>query len=986
LTANKRLILASFSIKKTDIAMRNLILLILLMSGISVASIAQTYTYESVPGDPLQARIYTLANGLKVYMTVYKDEPRIQTYITVKVGSKNDPAETTGLAHYFEHMMFKGTPRFGTTDWEKEKVLIAEIERLFEQYRTLKDPAERLALYKIIDSVSYEASKLAIPNEYDKLMKAIGSRGTNAATSNDFTYYVENIPNNQLENWAMIQAERFSAPVLRLFHTELETVYEEKNMSLTNDGRRVFEVLMRGLYPNHPYGTQTTLGDQEHLKNPSMKNIREFYEKYYVPNNMAVIMSGDFDPDQAIRVVDKYLGQLKPGKVPTFTMKPEDEITAPKLVEITGLEAENIRVAYRFPGAGTQEALLGDMMSLMLSNGEAGLIDLNVNQKQRTLWASSFFSSMNDHSMFVLAGGNKKGQSLDEVKAILLEQIELLKQGSFPDWMLDAAINNLKLRELKRFESNGGRAMAMSQAFMRNTPWKDAVTYLDRLKNVTKADVVAFANTYLKDNYVVVYKRQGSPDDIIKVDKPPITPIHINRDVQSDFYQSIADNKVPVLKPVFLDYNKDITKLKTKKGQQILYKKNEENGTFNLVYYFPFGSDADKELNLAASYLEYLGTNKMSREQIGQEFYRLACSFSVSASRDQAIISLSGLSDNQEKAMKLLEDLLKNGKPNEEAWTNMVSDILKSREDAKANQQANFRALVDYATYGKESPEKHILSEAELRAIKPVDLVNRIKNLTSYAHEVIYYGPTEPADLIKMVEKNHKTPKTWTPAPKAKVFKIQDTKDNTLYFAHYEANQSYLQTVSKGGKYSEAILPKVNLYNAYFGGGMNTIVFQEMREKRGLAYTARSRYNTPDDPKDYYTNTSFIATQNDKIMDAFDAFNELFDDMPVSEKAFNLAKESMITDIETNRITKMNVIWNYIGARKMNRTLDIRKTMYREIPKMTLEDVKAFNAQYVAKQPKSYVILGNEKDMDFEKLEQKYGKVTKLDKATYFGY
>ncbi len=966
--------------------MRNLLSFIAFMVTITSVSQAQTYTYESVPGDPLQARIYTLSNGLKVYMTVYKDEPRIQTYITVKVGSKNDPAETTGLAHYFEHMMFKGTPKFGTADWEKEKVLIEEIEMLFEKYRTLKDPAERLAMYKIIDSVSYEASKYAIPNEYDKLMKAIGSRGTNAATSNDFTYYVENIPNNQLENWAAIQAERFSAPVLRLFHTELETVYEEKNMSLTNDGRRVFEVLMRSLYPNHPYGTQTTLGDQEHLKNPSMKNIREFYEQYYVPNNMAVIMSGDFDPDQAIRVIDKYLGKLKPGKVPEFVQRSEAEITSPKAVEITGLEAENLRVAFRFPGAGTQEALLGDMMSLMLSNGEAGLIDLNVNQKQRTLWANSFFSSMNDHSMFVLAGGNKKGQTLDEVRDILLEQVELLKKGSFPDWMLEAAINNLKLRELKRFENNSGRAMAMSQAFMRNIAWQDAVTYLDRLKGITKNDVIAFANNYLKDNYVVIYKRQGAPEDILKVEKPPITPIHINRDIQSDFYQGVAQNKVTPLKPVFLDYTKDITKLKTKKGQQVLYKKNEENATFNLVYYFPFGSDADKMLNLAADYLDYLGTGKLTREQIGQEFYKLACSFSVSAARDQALISLSGLSENQEKAMKLLEDLLKDAKPNEAAWNNMVSDILKSREDAKANQQANFRALVDYATYGDISPDKNFLSEAELKSLNPQALVDKIKSMNSYQHEVIYYGPTEPDALLKLIEKVHKTPKVWTPNPKPTVFKIQDTKEDKVYFAHYEANQSYLQTVSKSGRYSEALLPKVNLYNAYFGGGMNTIVFQEMREKRGLAYTARSRYNTPDDPKEYFTNTSFIATQNDKVMDAFDAFNELFDEIPMSEKAFNLAKESMITDIETNRITKMNVIWNYIGARKMNRTLDIRKTMYREIPKMTMQDVKSFNADYIAKKPKTYVILGNEKDMDFGKLQEKYGQVVKLEKSKYFGY
>ena len=269
------------------------------------------YKYETVNDDPLNARIYTLDTGLKVYMTVYKDEPRIQTFVVVAAGSKHDPHETTGLAHYFEHMMFKGSKNFGTSDYEKEKVLIEEIENLFEKYRTLTDEKERKDLYKIIDSVSVEASKYAIPNEYDKMMTAIGATGTNAYTSLEETAYIENIPSNQLENWAFIQADRFANPVLRGFHTELETIYEEKNMTLTSDSRKVFTALLEGLFPTHEYGTQTTIGTQEHIKNPSMKNIRDFHSKYYVPNNMAIALSGDFDPDEAIKIIDKHFGQLK---------------------------------------------------------------------------------------------------------------------------------------------------------------------------------------------------------------------------------------------------------------------------------------------------------------------------------------------------------------------------------------------------------------------------------------------------------------------------------------------------------------------------------------------------------------------------------------------------------------------------------------------------------------------------------------------------
>ncbi len=969
-------------------SMTRIYLLILSFMILSVANTfsQKKYSYETVPNDPLGVRIYTLDNGLKVYMSQYKDEPRIQTFISVRVGSKDDPSETTGLAHYFEHMMFKGTPNFGTSDWEKEKAIISQIEAAFEDYRSLTDADERLEAYKKIDSLSYEASKYAIPNEYDKIMKSIGSTGTNAATSNDFTYYVENIPNNQLRNWAKVQADRFSQPVLRLFHTELETVYEEKNMSLTNDGRRANEALMAALFPDHPYGLQTTLGHPEHLKNPSMTSINEFYKKYYVPNNMALSMSGDFDPDEAIRIVDEYLGKLVPGELPPLPKVNNSKIEKISVSELVGLEAENVRIAYKFPGATSDEAVMADLLSLMLSNGKAGLIDLNINQKQKALWASTYFYSLNDYSTLVLLAGNKADQSLDEAKALLLEQIDLLKKGDFPDWLIESAVNNLKLRELKRAESNRGRANAMAMAYIKRQDWKDVVEYNDRLAKIKKSELIKFANDNLQDNYVVIYKKQGKPDDIPKVDKPPITPVEINRDAESAFFAEIKSSSPDNIEPLFLDYTKDINRAKSANGLDILHIPNTENSTFNLIYYFPFGSDDDLMINLAASYLEYLGTSTMSPEEIGQEFYKLACSFSVFASNDQTYISLSGLSENQEKAVLLLENLLHDCQKNEVALENLKADMMKSRTDAKANQIANFRALVNYATYGSDSPSTHVLSDEELKNLKADDLIAVLRNMTSYPHEVIYYGPLTVGGVKALVEENHKVPATFKAAPKGKNFLPLDTKDNKVYFAHYDGPQSYLQTVSKGIDYSEDLLPLINMYNSYFGGGMNAIVFQEMREKRGLAYSARANYTLPSTPDKPFTNNSFIATQNDKGVDAFDAFNELFDEIPVSENAFKLAKESMITDMATNRTTKMNIIWNYISARKMGRDYDLRTKLYQEIPVMTIDQIINFNTSYISKQPKSYVILGDENAIDFETIEKKYGKVVRLEKEDYFGY
>ncbi|MCX6232842.1 MAG: insulinase family protein [Bacteroidetes bacterium] len=949
-----------------------------------ILSAQKVYKFETIKGDPLKTRIYTLENGLKVYLSVYKDAPRIQANIAVRVGSKNDPKETTGLAHYFEHLMFKGTPDYGTTDWAKEEPMIAQIEALFEKYRFEKDANKRTELYHQIDSISYEASKIAIPNEYVKLMKIIGSQGTNAATSNDYTVYVENIPSNEIENWAIIQADRFSHPVLRLFHTELETVYEEKNMSLTNDGRKASEAMLSALFPNHPYGTQTTLGETEHLKNPSMKNIREFFAKYYVSNNMAVIMAGDFNPDEVIKIIDKNLGKLKPGNPPALVITPEKPILSPVVKEVVGLESENVRLAWRFGGSNTKDALMIDMLSKMLDNGKAGLIDINIQQKQKTMSAGAYPYQMADYSAFVLSGSPKAGQTLDEVKDLLLQQLDSLKQGKFSAELIQSSINNLKLRELKRLESNNSRVDVMSRSFINGIPWTKAVNYINELGKVTKAELVDFANKNLNNNYVIVYKRQGKPADVAKVVKPKITPIYMNRNAESDFLKKIRDNAVKEIGPVFVDYQKDLT-IQKFGNTRILYKTNTENNTFNLYYYFKMGSNNDLYMDLAINYLNYLGTSKRSLEDINREFYKLACNFSVSSSDDETTISISGLSENMEKALSLVEEILADPKPDQKALDNLVNDILKSRKDAKSNQQSNFRALNDYATYGEKSPTKYFLKADELKAIKADELVRKIKGLCNYSHEILYYGTLTPANLTTLLTKYHKLPASFVPYSLPVKFVPMETTYEKIFFANYDSKQSYVQTISKGVLYNEKITPYVNLYNAYFGGSMNAIVFQELREKRSLAYTARSSYQTPSDIDKNYMNIGFIATQNDKVIDAINAYNDLFNNMPESENAFKLSKDAIISKIKTERITKMGIMWNYLNAQKFGQTYDIRKDIYAITFSMSLNDVKQFNNNYIKNRPKSYVILGKEADMKFDELD-KIGNVKKLSQEDIFGY
>ena len=971
---NKRLKLSCFSL--------------LLALVIGSCSAPEKYSYETVPNDPLKARIYTLDNGLKVYLTVNKETPRIQTFVAVRVGGKNDPAETTGLAHYFEHLMFKGTDKFGTQDYATEKPLLDAIEQQFEIYRKTTDEAERKAIYHTIDSLSYEASKYAIPNEYDKLMAAIGSTGSNAYTWYDQTVYQEDIPSNQIENWAKIQSDRFENNVIRGFHTELEAVYEEKNMSLTRDNEKVQEAIFSSLFPKHPYGTQTVLGTQENLKNPSITNIKNYYKQWYVPNNMAICMSGDLDPEKTIALIDKYFGRQQPNpELPKLNLPKEEHISQPVVKDVLGPDAESIALAWRFPGASDKDFETLQVVSQVLYNGTAGLIDLNLNQQQKVLNSYGYPMGLADYSVLLLGGLPKQGQKLDEVKDLLLKEINKLRTGDFDDKMLEANINNFKLAQLQSMESNEGRADMFVSSFINGTDWKDEVNAIDRMSKLTKEDIVAFANKYLKENnYAAIYKKQGKDPNEKKMTKPEITPIISNRDVASPFLAEIQESAVQPIEPVFLDFKKDLNQLTAKSDIPILYKQNVTNDLFQLIYVFDMGNNHDKALGTAFDYLEYLGTSDMTPEELKSEFYRLTCTFYVSPGNERTYVVLSGLNENMPDAMQLFEKLLADAQVNQEAYINMAGDILKARADEKLNQGKNFSRLVSYAMYGPDSPTTNLLTEAELTKLNPQELVDRIHNQNSYKHRILYYGPSSSKDLLAIINQHHQVPETLKDIPAGNEYPYLETPATKVLIAPYDAKQIYMAQISNlDKKYDPAIEPVRELYNEYFGGGMNSIVFQEMRETRGLAYSAWAGMMAPSYLKYPYVLRTQIATQNDKMIDAVNTFNDIINNMPESEAAFKLAKDGLMNRMRTDRIIKGDIIWSYIDAQDLGQNVDPRIKLYNDVQNMTLKDIADFQKQWVKGRTYVYCILGDKKDLELDKLKA-VGPIEELTQQQIFGY
>jgi predicted Zn-dependent peptidase len=948
---------------------------------------ASEYKYESIKGDLLNARIYTLSNGLKVYLSVYKDAPRIQTYIATKAGSKSDPADATGLAHYLEHLLFKGTDKYGSLDYAKEKVELEKIEALYETYRATRDEAKRKFLYHQIDSISGVAAKFAIANEYDKMLSSIGAKGTNAFTSFEQTVYVNDIPSSQLEKWVTIEAERFRNPVLRIFHTELEAVYEEKNRGLDSDGRKVFETLFEAMFPNNNYGKQTTIGTIEHLKNPSIKKIKEYFDTYYVPNNMAICMSGDFDYEQAIRLIDSRFGGMKSKPVPAYLPGKEEPIAKPIVKEVFGPDAESMLLAYRVSGQNTADADLAEIAAKILYNGTAGLMDLNLNQQQKVLSSSVFPYILKDYGVFILEANAKEGQSLEQAKDLVLAEVEKLKKGEFPDWMLKAIINEIKLEQTRAFEDNGSRAMEMVNAFINETPWADYCNQINKLSAITKEQVVAWAKANFNQNYVVVYKRTGEDKNVQKVIKPEITPVEVNRDAQSPFLKTIMEAKSPAIEPVFVDYSKDIIEYKSLIGAPIYTTQNKENNLFTLYYVLEMGKNHDKKLGLAVEYLNFLGTATLSNEQLKQEFYKLGCSYNVFSSEDRLYVSLTGLNENFETALTLFENLLKDPKADKAALENLISSILKQREDDKLSKgKILWSGMYNYAIYGSKSPFTNILSANELKSVTPDELTDRIKNLTSFQHDIYYYGPLTAEILANKINALHKVnSKPLKAIPTAVEFTEQENKQTEVFVIDYDMKQAEIMMLSKDEKYNRNNLPTITLFNEYFGGGMGSIVFQTMRESKALAYSVFSSYRSPQTKEKSHYALAYIGTQADKLPEAMTGMFELMNNLPESENMFNNAKKAVEEQIRTERITKSDLLFSYMNAKKMGNSYDMRKDVFMAVPSMKFENIKAFQQAHFKDKKYNIMVLGNKNTLDIKALEA-YGKITYLKLEDVFGY
>jgi predicted Zn-dependent peptidase len=943
--------------------------------------------FRTFRNDPIGVKEYTLSNGLKLFLSVNKDEPRIYTEIAVRAGSKHDPADTTGLAHYFEHMMFKGTDRLGSLDWSKEKVILDKIELLFEQHRAEKDPEIKREMYAEIDRLSFEAAKLAAANEYDKMVSALGATHTNAYTWVEQTVYVNDIPSNEIKRWFELEAERFRRPVLRLFHTELETVFEEYNISQDKDFRKTLKAMQAMLTPSHPYGTQTTLGRGEDLKNPSQTNIYRFFDQYYIPNNIGIVLCGDFDPEEAVQLAEKNFGGFAKKKKPAFHFEPQPEIQGRIQQDVYGNEAPWVEIGWRIDGAQSADAMLLPVVAAVLHNGHAGLMDEHLVQNQQLLEAHAYPRMYEDYGGFYCYGKPRDGQSHEDVEALLMQEVARLRAGDFPDWLPEAVVKNLKLTEAKGFEKNEGRASAITGAFVLGLDWSDMTKRWKEWENITSQDIIAFAKRLLRDdNRAVLYKHTGADDAVIKVDKPPITAVELNRVDSSVFATDFLSGSTPDIEPQFIDFKKVIKKTRISPTVKLRAVPEPKRPIFRLDYCFDMGKTADRRLGLLESYLPFLGTSQYSATHLQQQFFRLGVHCFASCREEHFYLSLSGLPESFEAAVELMEHLIADAQPNVPAMQNLVSDILVRRENYKKDKRIILtKGMLNYARYGSDSPFNYRFSKEELLATDPKSLTDLLRDLRGFQHEVYYTGPNALSKVKKVLKEKHYTPAISQKVLPGRKFKELTTTNNKVYFVNFPMVQTELMMFSKGtAKFNLEEYLFSQWYNQYFGYGLSSIVYQDIREARALAYSAYAYASVPAKKDRSHFLQAYVGTQPDKLHEAVNAFRSILEDMPASGNQMDQARTSVLKQIAAERITPAELYWTWRGNRDKGYETDLREKVYGHLQAAGNDDLINYQKAFIKGRQYTWLVLGERERIDFKFLKT-IGKVTELTLEQVFG-
>lgn len=934
--------------------------------------------------DPINVKQYVLKNGLTVLLSENHDVPQVFGMVVVKAGGKNDPADATGLAHYLEHMLFKGTTTMGTISYEKEKPYLDKINDLYEELGKTADPEARKKIQKQINEQSIEAGKFAIPNEIDKLLGEIGSTGTNAFTTEDYTAYHNTFPSNQMERWLELYSHRFEQPVFRLFQSELETVYEEKNRGNDNAFNKLFETFLEKFYKKHPYGQQTIIGKTEHLKNPPLKKMYEYFNTYYVANNMALVLAGDFKAEEVLPMIEKRFGDWRTGKIPGYPEYKEDAFNGREFLPLKMTPVKMGVLGFRAPQNGHKDRAAADVCNHLLANDrQTGLIDKLVIDG-KFMGAYVFPLIYNDYGANIILFVPKiVGQKLESVEKMLLEEIKKLKEGKVDEEILNAAKLAIKNDIQRGWETNNERVMQMADCFVQNRSWGDYVKYEKEINAVSKEDITRIAREYYGDNYLCIFSKMGFPKKE-KLDKPGFEPVIPKNEVKSEFRNEF--DRIPSLaaQPKYVDLTKDIHREKIAGGVDLNYVRNPFNNIFSMEIKFGAGKYTIPSLQYCPQYLNMIGTDSLSANELKEKFYKIGCTCSFSVEEESFSMNLEGTEDNLEEAVKLLNLFSQQAKPDDKKVKKLIDDLNGEKKIARREPSFIAQALQQFALYGKNSHFLRELSSKELNSLKGADLNEAFKQVQKYEITVNYVGKKSPVEVKRIFSGNFKTEKNlMARTPKVVLDRIPRNRNTVIVCEKKDALQSQIYFNIEGKPVSVDEAPVVDAFNNYFGGDMSSLVFQEIREFRSLAYSTHASFECAPVNGKNSRFWGYVGCQGDKTMDALAAMDSLILFMPRKEERMSSIKASLIEKSQSGRPSFRSLIEATEAWQEQGFSDDPNKIKNTVYPNLDFGDLCNFYDNELRGKPVTITIVGDKKRFDLKALE-KYGKVEVVKEKDLF--
>ncbi|BAZ81532.1 pitrilysin family protein [Sphaerospermopsis kisseleviana CS-549] len=461
---------------------------------------------------------FTLDNGLKFIVLERHQAPVVSFVTYADVGGIDEPDGQTGVAHFLEHLAFKGTKRIGTTDYQAEKPLLNQLEQLDQQIRTAKAQNKTEDLAKLqteFKSLENQAQKLVKQNEIGKIVEQAGGVGLNATTSSEATRYFYSFPANKLELWMSLESERFLEPVFREFYKERDVILEERRMRVENSpvGFMV-EKFMDTAFKVHPY-RRPVIGYDEDIRNLSPANVKQFFDNYYVPSNLTIAVVGDVNPDEVKRLAKIYFGryQSKPKAQAKIPLEPKQN--EPREITVELSSQPWYFEGYHRPAITDPDNAVYDIMASLLSDGRTSRLYKSLIEKQRLALAAqglSGFPGDKYGNLMLFYALTAPGHTVDELAIALGKEIEKLKTEPVSATELQRVKTQARAGLLRSLDSNMGMAQQLLEYEVKTGSWRNLFKQLDDIAKVTPADIQRVAQaTFTPENRTVgkLLSKQG---------------------------------------------------------------------------------------------------------------------------------------------------------------------------------------------------------------------------------------------------------------------------------------------------------------------------------------------------------------------------------------------------------------------------------------------------------------------------------------------